>query len=120
MSSGGKFTVTVVLAALALGVVWPIASAELAKNELSEDLRDIAADKAARIGLTVPNSDDDIRNEVIRAAKHYDIDLAPEEITVQDTGTPDVPRLYVAADYNARVRPLGVPVVLHFSISSAR
>lgn len=118
MSGGGKFVTGAVLAAL--GVAWPITSVELANSELREDLRDIAADKAARIGLTGPNSDDDLRSAVIRAASEHGIRLAPENVTVQHRGAADLPTLYVAVDYDASVKALGMPLVLHFNISSGR
>jgi hypothetical protein len=116
----GKFVLGFVAVALVVAAGWPIASCELANIELHDDLRDIAADKAAKIGLAAPNSDDDLRDSVIRAARAYDIQLEPEEVTVRHTGTVEVPSLYLAADYTVRVRPLGVPFVLHFSTSSAK
>ncbi|MGD1211809.1 MAG: hypothetical protein ABR973_10695 [Candidatus Acidiferrales bacterium] len=44
------------LAVLALAIIagWPIASCELANLELREDLRDLAAQNGARIGLAPP------------------------------------------------------------------
>ncbi len=49
----GKAKLILGLAVLAMAVVagWPIASCELANLELREDLRDIAAQNAVRIGL---------------------------------------------------------------------
>jgi hypothetical protein len=120
VTGSGKFVLGFAAVALAVAAGWPIASCELANVELHDDLRDIAADKASKIGLTAPNSDDDLRSAVVRAAREYDIQLEPEEVTVRHTGTVELPGLYLAADYRVRVRPLGVPFVLHFSTSSDR
>lgn len=120
MTSNHKLVVGLAILALVVAACWPIATSELANIELHDDLRDIAADKAAKIGLAAPNSDDDLRDSVIRAARAYDIQLEPEEVTVRHTGTVEVPSLYLAADYDVRVRPLGVPFILHFNASSAK
>ena len=120
MTGTGKFILGFVAVALVIAAGWPIASCELANVELHDDLRDIAADKASKIGLTAPNSDDDLRSAVIRAAGEHDIELKPEEVIVRHTGTVEVPSLYLAADYEMRVSPLGVPFILHFNASSAK
>ena len=120
MTGNHKLIVGLAILALVVAACWPIATSELANIELHDDLRDIAADKAAKIGLAAPNSDDDLRDSVIRAARAYDIQLVPEEVTVRHTGTVEVPSLYLAADYDVRVRPLGVAFILHFNASSAK
>jgi len=120
VAGNGKLILGIAAVVLAVGGGWPIASCELANVELHEDLRDIAADKASKIGLAAPNSDDDLRSAVVRAASEYGIQLEPEEVTVRHTGTVELPSLYLAADYKMRVRPLGVPFVLHFGTSSAQ
>lgn len=110
------------LAVLALAVIagWRIASCELASLQLHDDLRDLAAQTGAYIGLNSFNTDEDFRNAVIRAAKRYEIQLEPEQVTVQRTGTAQVPIIYLAADYNARVTFGGFSFTLHFHPSSAK
>jgi hypothetical protein len=110
------------LVVLALGVIvgWPIASCEWDNFELHEDLRDIAAQGGARIGLLRPSSDDEIRNDVIREAKEHDIQLKPEQVTVQHSGTAEYPIIYLAADYEAQVKLPGFSFPLHFTPSSAK
>ncbi len=110
------------LAVLALAIIasWQIASCELANLELHEDLRDLAAQTGAYIGLLSFNSDEDFRNAVIRAAKKHEIQLEPEQVTVQRTGTAQVPIIYLAADYKVRVTLPGCSFTLHFHPSSAK
>ena len=110
------------LAALALAVAvgWPIASCELANLELREDMRDLAAQVGTRIGLTPPGTDEDFRRAVIRKAQEYEIQLEPEQVTVQRTGSDEEPVIYLAADYTARVKLPGCSFTLHFTPSSAR
>ena len=58
------------LAVLVLAVLvgWPIASSELAYFELRADLRDIASQNSARIGLAPASTDEEIRAAVVRDA----------------------------------------------------
>ena len=118
----GKTKLILGLAVLALAVAagWPIASCELANLELRADLRDIAAQNAARIGLASPSTDEDLRRTVVRAAKEYEIQLEPEQVILHRTGTAEAPILYLAVDYNVLVKLPGYSFTLHFTPSSAR
>jgi hypothetical protein len=110
------------LAVLALAVVvgWPIASGVLSYFELRADLRDIASQNAVRIGLVPASTDDEIRATVVRDARKYEIQLGPEQVTLQHTGTAEDPTLYLAADYDVHVKLPGYSFTLHFTPSSAR
>jgi hypothetical protein len=114
----------IILGFVVLGLVvivgWQIASCELANLELRSDLRDLAAQAGTRIGLNAPSTDEDLRNAVIRKAEHYEIQLQPEQVTVQRTGTGATSTVYLAADYKARVNLLGYSFSLHFNPSSTR
>src|SRR6267378_7865594 len=92
----------------------------LANLELREDLRDIAAQNAARIGLAPPSTDEYLRSTVVRAAREHEIRLEPEQVILNRTGTAEAPILYLAADYNVRVKLPGYSFTLHFTPSSAR
>ena len=118
----GKVKLILGLAVLGLAIIagWQIASCELANLELHEDLRDLAAQTGAYIGVNPFNTDDDFRNAIIRAAKKYEIRLEPEQVTVGRTGTPPAQIIYLAADYKARVALPGCSFTLHFHPSSAR
>jgi hypothetical protein len=116
----GKTKLILGLAVLALPVAvgWQIAAGELANLELKEDLGDIAAQNAARIGLTSPNSDEDLRNAVIRKAKEEGIRLEPNQVTIQHTGTAEASGVNLAVDYRVPVKLPGYSFILHFSPSA--
>ena len=110
------------LAVLAFAGVagWQIASCELANSELREDMRDLAAQVGTRIGLTPQSTDEDFRRAVMRKAQKHEIQLEPEQVTVERTGSPPKQIIFLAADYKARVTLPGFPFTLHFHPSSAR
>jgi hypothetical protein len=118
----GKGKLILGLAVLALAVIagWQIVSCELANLALREDLRDIASQAGAYIGLVPFNSDEDFRNAVVGAAQSHDIQLAPEQVTVQRTGTVPAQSIYLAVDYKAHVKLPGFSFALHFHPTSAR
>ncbi|HXZ11766.1 MAG TPA: hypothetical protein VEG64_05175 [Candidatus Sulfotelmatobacter sp.] len=87
---------------------------------MKEDLHDLAAQVAPAIGLTPPNSDEDLRNSVIRIAKSYGIQLGPEQVTIRRSGPEKSPTFFIAADYRARVGIAGFSFTLHFTPSSAK
>src|SRR5690348_2888443 len=104
--------------ALAADAGWRIASCELANYELHEDMQYLATQLGTRIGLTAPNTDEDLRSAVIRKAQEHEIQLEPQEVTVQRTGTDEAPIIYLAADYKVRVELLGFSFTFHFTPSS--
>jgi hypothetical protein len=110
------------LAVLAFAIVagWQIGSCQMANLQLRDDLRNLAAQAGARIGLLSPSSDEELRSAVIREAKKYDIQLEPGQVTVQRTGTGEAPIIYLAADYEVPVTLLGYSFSLHFTPSSAK
>jgi hypothetical protein len=118
----GKVKLILGLAVLALAITagWQISSCVLANLELHEDLRDLAAQAGVRIGLVPFSTDEYLRNAVIRDAKRYEIQLEPEQVTVQRTGTARAPIIYLAADYKVRVTLPGCSFTLHFNPSSAK
>jgi hypothetical protein len=99
---------------------WQITSCELANLEFQSDLRDVAAEIAARIGLSAPTSDEELRNLVIHKAERYEIQLQTDQITVQHMGTGDASTVYLAADYKVRVNLLVYSLTLHFTPSSTK
>jgi hypothetical protein len=118
----GKVKLILGLAVLGLVIIggWQIASCELANLELHEELHDLAAQTGAYIGLNPFNTDEDFRNAIIRAAKRHEIQLEPEQVTVERTGSPPKQIIFLAADYKARVTLPGFSFTLHFHPSSAR
>ena len=110
------------LAVLGLALIagLQIAWRELANLEFQSDLRDVSAEIAARIGLSSPTTDEELRSLVIRKAERYEIQLQPDQITVQHMGTGDESRIYLAADYKVRVNLLVYSLTLHFTPSSTK
>jgi hypothetical protein len=115
-----KLILGLVVLVLAIIAGWQMASCELANLQFREELRDIAAQGGARIGLLSFNTDAELREAVIREAKKHEIQLAAEQITVERTGTPPAEIIYLSADYRARVKLPGFSFTLHFHPSSAR
>ncbi len=79
-----KFIFGLVVLALAIMTGWQIASCELANIEFHEELRDIAAQGGAKIGLLSFRTDEELRDAVIHEAKRHDIQL---ESYTGDSGT---------------------------------
>lgn len=115
-----KATIAIVFAVLALALIagWQIASCELANFELHDDLRDLAPQRSAQIGLAQPNSDEEIRNTIIRYAEGYGIHLEPDQVTVRRSGPAQQPVFYLAADYRAPVKLPGCSFTLYFTPTS--
>lgn len=122
MSRWAKAKLILGLAVLALFVVsgWRVASCKIANLELQSDMRDISAQVASRIGLEPPGSDEDLRNAVIHKAEEHDIQLAPEQVTVRQTGAGKSVVIYLAADYKARVNLFVFSFTLHFTPASTK
>jgi hypothetical protein len=120
VSGKAKLILGLVVLALAGVAGWRVASCEVANLELREDMRDLAAQVGSRIGLTPASSDEDFRSAVIRKAGEHEIQLEPEQVTVQRTGAAEAPLIYLAADYKVRVKLLGFTLIFHFTPSSAK
>lgn len=102
----------------AINAAWQIGSAYIANLALQEDLRDIAGEIAARIGLAPPSTEDDLRGFVIQKAQSHDIELQPSQITVRFTGAGRATVIYLAADYTTDVNLIFYKVTLHFTPAS--
>ena len=49
-----KVGIGLLLAALAIAVLWPVTTGEIANTELQEDLKDLAAQAGTRVGFQTP------------------------------------------------------------------
>ena len=87
---------------------------ELANYVFSDDLRDMAL----MAGANPKTTDQDLVNEILKKAQDHNIELTPEQVTVQRIGTPGAPAVYVAARYNVDVSLPGYSFTLHFTPSS--
>jgi hypothetical protein len=99
---------------------WQIAACELANIELRDDMKDMASQLGGRIGLTSFGSDEDFRNDVLRKARKYDIQLAPKQMIVQRTGEGLGSTIYLAADYTVPIHLPGLSFQIHFSPESGK
>jgi hypothetical protein len=83
-----------------------------------DELRDSAAQLGWRTGVTPPNSDEELRNIVIRKAAKHDIRLDPKQVTVRHSGTGEYMAWYIAVDYSVPVNLLVYSYSLHFTPTS--
>ena len=87
---------------------------ELSNYSFQDDLRNIAMVGGANLRQT----DQELVEAVIKKAQEHDIQLTPEQVTVQRIGTQGMLSVYVAADYNVPVNLPGYSFNLHFTPSS--
>jgi hypothetical protein len=104
---------------LAAFAAWQITACYVANSELQSDMKDLAVQNGARIGLATFSTEEELRNAVVARAKEHGIQLAPEQVTVQRTLTPGMLEISLAADYEARVNLLGFSFTIHFTPSSS-
>ena len=97
---------------------WQIGACELADIRLRDDMQDLASQSGVRIGLTTAKSDDDFRNAVLGKAKQYDIELAPDQVTVERTGSGVTGTISIGADYTVPIHLPGFSFRLHFTPAS--
>jgi hypothetical protein len=106
------------LFALFLSTGWQIAACEFANIELKDDLKDLSAMGASRIGLAGMGTDGELRDAVIRRAAGYDIHLVPDQIFVRRSGTVEAPVVFLAVKYRTRVRLPWLSLIIHFTATS--
>ena len=87
---------------------------ELSNCSFNDDLKDLAM----MAGANPRTTDDDLLKQVLKRAQDHNIELAPEQVTVQRIGTPGAPAVYVQADYSVPVNFPGYSFTLHFTPSS--
>jgi hypothetical protein len=113
-----KVIAGLVMFALVMSTGWQIAFCEFNNYLLKDDLKDVSAMGAARIGLDKPESDDDLRAAVIHRAAEHHVRLVPDQILVRRSGTHDNPVIFLAAKYQARVWMPGFALIVHYTATS--
>jgi hypothetical protein len=113
-----KITSAIATLLLIGSAAWQVGACEVANAELRDDLKDLTSQLGARIGLTNGKSDEDLRNDVISKALKYDIQLNPEQITVERRGEGIYATMYLAADYSVPIGLPGFSFQLHFKPES--
>lgn len=109
-----KAIVGVLAIAAVFYAVYQIIPPELSNYAFNDDLREIAM----MAGANPRTTDQDLVKEVIEKAQDHDIQLTPDQISVQHFGTPGVRAVYVSAEYNVPVNLPGYSFTLHFTPSS--
>jgi hypothetical protein len=87
---------------------------ELSNYAFNDDLKEIAM----MGGASPHTSDEELVNEVIKKAQDHNIELTPEQVSVQHIGTPGARAVYLAADYTVPVSLPGYSFTFHFTPSS--
>ena len=114
-----KFVIVAVVIVLAVQVGYQLVTCAYANAQLSDDLHDLSAQVGTHIGLDSPRTDDDFRRAVIRKADSDGIELQPEQVTVERSGSDYAPTMYLAADYRVTIKLLpGYLYSIHFTPSS--
>lgn len=103
---------------LAIALGWEVGAAEIANMNLQEEMRDLAAQGGAQIGLVAPSTDDDVRNTIASKAQAHGIALKPEQVTVNRTVLGEKSRLHITAHYTVPVNCWLFSLNLHFAPSS--
>jgi len=107
-----------VLAVLAVAG-WQVGASELANIQLRENMQDLASQSGTNIGLTVPKSDEDFRNAVVKCARQYEIELTPDQVSVLRRGTGITATVYLSADYKVPIHLPGFVFTVHFTPASS-
>ena len=115
-----KIVLGIAIAVLVMMTGWQIASWELANVLLQEEIRDMASQAGAKVGVVVPSTDEDLSRAVIRKAKEHGIELEPAQVTVRRMGSGETTTLYLAADYTVPVILAIFSFRLHFTPSSGK
>jgi hypothetical protein len=103
---------------LVISTGWQIASCEFNNYLLKDDLKDLAAMTASRIGLAGPQSETDMRAAIIGKAREHNIHIEPDQIFVRWSGTSEHPLVFLAAKYQAHVFVPGFALVFHYTATS--
>jgi hypothetical protein len=97
-----KYVFRIAVIVVVVLAVWTMLEPEITNIVFQDELHDLAARPSWRPGMSAPNSDEELRNMVVRKAETHDIALDPKQVTVRRTETPENP-VYIAVDYTVPV-----------------
>jgi hypothetical protein len=109
-----KLIIGVVLIVGAVIACAQVIPPEMANLSFQDDLKEVAL----LGGSNSFKTDDDLRLAVLNKAKAREIEITPEQVTIQRLGQPGLSGVYVAVDYNVPVNLPGYSLVLHFNPNS--
>ena len=112
-----KYVFRIAVIAAVVFAAWTILEPEVTNIVFQDELHDLAAQPSWRPGMSAPNSDEELRNMVVRKAETHDIALDPKQVTVRRTETPENP-VYIAVDYTVPVNLFVYSYSRHFGASS--
>jgi hypothetical protein len=107
------------LLAVVVSTTWQLVTCELDAAEFRDELRDIAAQKGAKIGWVEYSSDPTLRKWVIDQAFRHDIELDPEQVSITRTGDGAEQTVYLAVDYQVPIKVPWYTFILYFHPSSS-
>lgn len=113
-----KYVFRIALVVAIIMACWQILVPEVTNMIFQDEVHDSAAQMGYRTGAAPLNSDEEIRNLVIRKAAKHDIELDPKQVTVQRSGVGEYTTWYVAVDYTVKVDLLVFSLPLHFMPTS--
>lgn len=112
-----KYVFRIAVIAAVVFAAWTILEPEVTNIMFQDELHDLAAQPSWRPGMSAPNSDEELRNFVVRKAETHDIVLEPKQVTVRRSETPENP-VYIAVDYTVPVNLFVYSYSRHFGASS--
>ncbi len=113
-----KYVFRIALVVAVIMAAWQILVPEVTNMIFQDEVHDSAAQMGYRTGAAPLNSDEEIRNIVIRKAAKHDIELDPKQVTVQRSGVGEYTTWYIAVDYTVKVDLLVYSFPLHFMPTS--
>jgi hypothetical protein len=91
-----------------------IAPPLLTNYSFQDDLRQVALID----GSNTQKTNEDVRSDVLRKAKEHQLDLTPNQVSVQDISTPGLKSVYIAVDYSVPVNLPFYSFDMHFTPNS--
>ena len=108
------------LAAFAALGGWKAGTSKIANAEFEDDLHDLAGQVGIGATYRSPHTDEEFRDAVIQKARERGIDLDPDQVTVQRSGSGMATTMFLAADYTVQVKLPGREFYLHFTPKSTK
>ena len=99
---------------------WKAGLWEFDNMQLQADMLDLASGVSSYSSYSLPRSDEDFRQAVIRKALEHDIQLQPAQVTVRRTTNGNNQIMFLAATYSEPVNLPYYSFELHFHPTSEK
>ncbi len=110
--------VALILIVILAVATYQIGSLYLANVEFTADLRDLSSLAGTRIGLVVPRTVDEIRDQVVEHAAEHGIHLDPEQVNVERNGQGKNGNIFISTAYDSGIDLFGLKLKFHFTAAS--